>query len=290
MSDRVFLVTATGDPKLLAAIAARWFQLGLRGVEERDPEGGRGGCVIAYAESPEIADRWRSVAVELGARSVRVDERVADWTRQWADHLEPIALTPSVMICPDGRGAAEAGLAVLRLEARLVFGLGDHPTTRMAAVALERECRARARPRVLDFGSGTGVLSLVAALAGARESVGVDTDATAVASASRNAETNGLGGVCRFVSSLSEAQDTFDVVVANLDGRVIADQAHALRGALAPAGTALFTGFVEATEHDVARALSAAGFRVALRRADADWVLLVAEPADAGLVARRPMP
>ena len=77
------------------------------------------------------------------------------------------------------------------LDPGMIFGTGNHASTRMCMIELEN--LVRGGERVLDLGSGSGILSITALLLGAKSAVGVDIDPKAESIARENAAFNGLG-------------------------------------------------------------------------------------------------
>jgi ribosomal protein L11 methyltransferase len=145
---------------------------------------------------------------------------MAGWDTAWTTALEPVRVSRTLVLAPST--ALHVGVLpehVVRLEPARAFGFGEHPTTRLAAAAVERACRSGART-VLDVGTGTGVLALVASLRGARSVVGIDLDREAISVARRNLRMNAPPGQVRFTTlALRRLRSRFALVVANLDYR-----------------------------------------------------------------------
>ena len=239
--------------------------------------------VSSFGESEALLERIGAVvAAELRELGIRAAHRVAraprafdSWRTAWMESLEPVRISDSTWLVPTN-AAAPPGAESNRilLEPSLSFGFGEHPTTRMAAAAVERPCRAGARS-VLDFGTGSGVLSLVAVHAGAKRAVGLDVDPDAIAAARRNAALNGMARRCRFGrSSLRRLRSSFDVVVANVDRATLVDGAGLLAARVQAQGYLFLTGFLTEDAAEVARVYRAEGFRVTKRIFELDFSLL----------------
>ncbi len=114
------------------------------------------------------------------------DVEEVDWVARWRMKLGPVRAGKRFVIVPPGINTNEKeGDIVLRLEPRMAFGTGEHPTTRMSLELLEPVV-----PRggvVLDLGCGNGILSIAALLLGAREAVAVDFEQEAVTETRENA-------------------------------------------------------------------------------------------------------
>jgi len=104
------------------------------------------------------------------------------------------------------------------LDPGVVFGAGNHPTTRHCLSALEALMSRESVETVLDLGTGTGLLAVVSAKLGAATVVGVDNNFLAASTALNNIGLNQLAD--RIVSVAGRAQDAIDypadLVVANI--------------------------------------------------------------------------
>jgi ribosomal protein L11 methyltransferase len=124
------------------------------------------------------------------------------------------------------------------------FGLGDHPTTRLAIRAMAEALAGNVPESALDIGTGTGVLAIAAALLGARRVLAVDIDPCARAEAAANVAENELTARITVAdTSIDRIQGDFSMVSANLRPPTLsrlADRIGALSGADA---VAVLSGF-----------------------------------------------
>jgi len=205
------------------------------------------------------------------------------------DH-QPIRVGASLVIGPRGtRRTAAAGDRAIELDlfpntpaTGVVFGTGEHATTRLALTLMEEHLQEG--DRVLDVGTGSGVLALAAARLGARQVLAIDIDPLAVMSAEANVQLNGLEGVVRVRQGSLEVVEAalYEVVLANILSPVIRRLAPDLRQLLRPEGVLITAGIVAAEADDIRAALAAAGFQLQQERAESDWhafVLRIFPPA-----------
>jgi ribosomal protein L11 methyltransferase len=267
--------------KLSETVSELLFAAGAGGIEELD--GGR--RLVVYAATRQDADgiaaRTRDLLKEAApgphgiALNVEVDEH-SDWATAWTEHLGQVALTPTLVIQPlKDETAPPPGATRIWFDPKLAFGDGGHATTRLAAAALERHCRARAQAdlRVLDFGSGTGVLAFVALLNGAEAAWGVDIDPVSVAAARRNAELNDLSARAHFSLPSELDPQAFELVIANLEAPALLSAASDILRLAETAKNLILTGFLENLEEPIAAAF-APRFEISARETEADWCLL----------------
>jgi len=284
----VRLVVST--PKRLSEIVSQaLFEAGAQGIEERP---GRGATLVAYAAAREeleaLWQRAQALLVQVpGAESTRarieVDETEA-WRSAWIEHLRPVALTRRLLLAPTtvDAPALTAGQTLIRYRPALAFGDGDHPTTRLAARAIEAHYQKSPGGALLDIGAGTGVLSFVAVLSGAKRALGTDIDPQAVDAATTNAALNGLERRTRFVLSGAPVRGDFDLVVVNIELRPLLEVLASLNAAARRAPRLIVTGFLSSQSKEVASAVRAAGFEPLARKSEDDWRLIVAKRKAAG--------
>ena len=172
------------------------------------------------------------------------------------------------------------GRIVLRLDAGLAFGSGEHASTRGCLLALERIAHRRPPRRILDLGTGSGILALAAAKLLRRPVLATDIEPWSVRVAAENAR---LNRAHRLVSTrLADGwrhrtvrAGRYDLVLANILARPLCAMARDLAAHLAPGGTAILAGLL-ATQ---ARTVLAAHRRQALvldaRHDVGPWTTLV---------------
>ncbi len=213
------------------------------------------GLDVSFRELPpeDYATSWRKVW-----RPFRVGRLclIPGWTPEWVARLRP-------------------GDVPLVFEPGGAFGSGRHPTTRMCLRALQERLAAGDAPRVLDAGSGSGILAVGARRLGAREALGFDVDPHARPYAEDLARRNDVSS-CAFRTGgfecLSDADGTFDVVLANLYSDLLQRHAGELAARLAPGGWFVFSGCPDRHAEPTLRALAAAGLRVAETRRRGRWL------------------
>jgi ribosomal protein L11 methyltransferase len=140
------------------------------------------------------------------------------------------------------------GCTVLRLDAGLAFGSGEHASTQGCLMAFDAIAHRKPR-RVLDLGTGSAILALAAAKRLHRPVLATDIEPWSVRVAAENAV---LKGVQRFVAArLADGWrhrvvkgGRYDLVFANILARPLCAMAHALAAHLTPRGTAILAGLL----------------------------------------------
>jgi ribosomal protein L11 methyltransferase len=239
------LLVRAGPAEREALIAELW-ERGTLGIEEREPPGGAVE-LEAYFEAPfpaaEIpgALAWREAADR-------------DWTVDWREAWSPIEVGHKLFLVPFW-SEVETPPGRLRVP---VFpgrasGSGASAPTQLALEALE----AHVRPgmRVADIGTGTGILALAASSLGAGWAVACDIDREAAAIARSNLAHAAEPAYVWAGSARSLAQDSIDLIVANLNAVQLSSQAREFRRVLRPGGVLIAGGFPARSEQRVLRAL-----------------------------------
>ena len=142
------------------------------------------------------------------------------------------------------------GRIVLRLDAGVAFGSGEHGSTRGCLRAFERVVRASRPRRILDLGTGSGILAIAAAKLLHRPALATDIEPWAVRVTRQNARLNGVGPLVRaalapgWQGRPTRAGAPYDLVFANILARPLCTMANDLARHLAPGGRAILSGLL----------------------------------------------
>lgn len=222
-----------------------------------------------------------------------------DWANAWREHYHVTHLGKRTVIKPSWRDyAPQPGEVVVELDPGMAFGTGLHPTTRNCILALEDVIKPG--DRVIDVGCGSGILSLAALKLGAASVLALDVSSVAVEATRANAAANGvadridvrlatLAGAAGEpftplppnISILESEIGTFDIVLANIIARVIAQLAPALLRASRPGGAVIASGIIAERRHEAEEPLRVAGMTNIREFLEGDWVTLAGTRGDA---------
>jgi ribosomal protein L11 methyltransferase len=267
--------------------------------------------VRAYVPDDECAEGvrahvqeglWHLGHIGLGLVGALAVRRVAeeDWANAWKEHYHVLRLGARTVIKPSWRAyEAQPGEAVVELDPGMAFGTGLHPTTRTCLQLIEEVVRPG--DRLLDVGTGSGILALAALKLGAASVLALDVSAAAVAAARANAAANGLADRMEVRHATLEGAagepymplppglvvagteiGQFDLVVANIIARVIAQLAPALVRAVRPGGTLIASGILAERLAEAEAPLRAAGLAEIRRAQQDDWMTLLGTRPTAG--------
>jgi len=225
------------------------FEIGALGVVEEE---GSIKAYLPYNSWFEEVTKLKKYLRELKLLGLEVDpEGIAlkeipdqDWQAVWKVHFKPIFVSERIVITPPWeKPRVSNDQMVLHIDPGRAFGTGHHPTTRMMLRFLEKYIRSGMR--VLDVGTGTGVLAIAAARMGAARVIALDIDGGALENARRNLRLNGVQGrVSLIYGDVGAVKGKFDLILANLDRRIIVEILPSIATLLAPGGRVVFSGIL----------------------------------------------
>ena len=235
-------------------------------------EGASGSIVEAYL-SPEYREdhllRTRNlleVFVQMGilAEGFKYELQEVpeeDWMEVFRSQHKTVRISNRLVIRPtwcDPTGDHE-----VVLDPGLAFGTGSHPTTRMCLVLLDKVVGNQAPASMFDLGTGSGILAIAGAFLGIEDTLAVDIDETAVDVATRNVKSNGVNGRVRVAEGgIDRAEGLYETITANLSASLLKKLAPDVSRHLAPGGSLIISGLLEAEEGEVTDAFTSCGLSV----------------------------
>ena len=225
--------------------------------------------------------------LEVGLENLQ-DE---DWENNWKQYYQPLPIGEKLLVVPMWMNPEnEEGRLPVRLDPGMIFGTGNHASTQMCMMALEKAVSGG--EKVIDLGSGSGILSIAALLLGAKTAVGVDIDPKAENIARENAAINGLledrftavtGDVISDRGMMEQlAGDGYDIVLANIVADVIIPLAPVVPYFVRPNGLFICSGILEQRLDEVKTAIEAAGLVIQSVNMIEDWCQITAAPGQGG--------
>lgn len=254
-------VTIRVRPEQLELAQLRLWELGATGLEERDQttltrELAPGQAVVIGAFPDEAAARYafNEIRQEYEAEIVYVPNE--DWATEWRRGFGAQRIGERILLHPSWEDVpSDAADVVLTIDPENAFGSGDHETTRLVLQVLDQ--RVAGGERVLDVGCGSGVLSIAALRLGAASAMAIDIEGDAIVVAERNAELNGVAS--RFQAStrpLSEIDAVHDIVLGNIETRVLVHMPTELQSRIAPGGFLVLSGILRVEREELLAAYS----------------------------------
>lgn len=194
-----------------------------------------------YRENME-SESWAWQLPDVKIETVRKLIPRVNWNDEWEKNFEPILVDDSVYIYAPFHPPKPQFEHNLLIEPKMSFGTGHHQTTHMMVQHLLQTDVVE--KNVLDMGCGTGVLAILAAQRGAAQITAIDIDDWAVENTRENAQRNQAGHI---VAKKGGAEilgnETFDVILANINKHVLLADMAVYSRVLNPGGTIIFSGF-----------------------------------------------
>ncbi len=171
------------------------------------------------------------------------------------------------------------GEILIKLNNGASFGMGDHPTTRIALrgveIAMAKAMSVCESQRItsLDIGTGSGILAIASIKLGATKAFGLDLDPVACYEARKNVELNRLDSIvsihetdlCRFNG------DCYELLFANLRPPTLKQIIPTLHQYSSPSAFWVFSGFREEEVHGIKALLSEVGANMIWHCSEHGW-------------------
>ncbi len=242
-------VTVRVRPEELELAQLRLWELGATGLEERDqttivrePTAGNVVVYAAFTDETAALHALGELRSEYDADLVYVPHQ--NWATEWRRGFTAQRIGKRLLLHPSWeRAPSKPGDVVLTIDPENAFGSGDHETTRLVLGVLDE--RIQGNERVLDVGCGSGILSIAAVRLGATSSTAIDIEGDAVVVTERNAALNGVAArVSVSVTPLSAIEGVYDLVLANIETRVLVHMPEALQARMAPSASLVLSGIL----------------------------------------------
>ncbi|WP_172199868.1 50S ribosomal protein L11 methyltransferase [Campylobacter sp. RM16188] len=160
----------------------------------------------------KLEELGRNVDLEINLQT----KENKDWINEYKRNIKPI-LIDKIYIHPSWKEPKD-GFTNIIIDPALAFGSGHHESTNACVGFLQKY--AKSDMKAIDVGCGSGILSIVMAKLGCSVDA-CDTDEQAVDSSKQNADLNGVKINKIWTGSISNLDEKYDVVVANIIADVI---------------------------------------------------------------------
>lgn len=271
--------TITAEPFNPEIISSILWELDITGINEEV------NCLKAFATTDggvtvkAISAQLQKLVEQKMLFDFKVEEYLLEeknWNEEWEKNINVIEVSDKIVIKPTFREyERKEGQIVLTIDPKMSFGTGEHQTTKLVLMMLEKYVKNGMN--VLDVGSGTGILAIAAVKLGAESAIAVDNDEWCFDNAKENCQQNNVTD--KIEVKLGEIKDIagqqFNLVLANIQKNILLDIADQIKEKTAVGGIVILSGLLFSDEEDILNAYGKLNYRF-LEKAQLDeWIALV---------------
>ena len=245
--------------------------------------------------------RQRMARIDVGVRLVGAIEPIGDleirelpededWMESWKSNFGILRIGKRLVIKPTWLEldfTASPDDIVIEIDPGIAFGTGYHPTTDTCLQAMEQHIAPGMT--VLDLGTGSGILTIAAIKLGAGLVTALDIDSQAVTAARRNFKRLGINKQVRLgqgsVPHPTAPAGDFDLAVANISARGVADRCPFILTALNPVALFIASGLLNTQKEEVAAVVEPLGFSLISEWPQEEWTTLLYRATETPLEA-----
>ncbi|TVQ49662.1 MAG: 50S ribosomal protein L11 methyltransferase [Saprospirales bacterium] len=223
---------------------------GIYGVEENDL------LVHFYFKGVE-SNTIKNFRELLADKSIPFVEEIIEptnWNKVWENSFSPIMIGKKWLIRAEFHPSRPGFKNEIIISPKMAFGTGHHATTFMVLEQME-ELDLNGK-KVLDLGCGSGILAVAAEKLGASSILAVDYDPLSVENTIENSQLNNCQKI-KVEQANVYSFDTggFDVVLANINKKVLTDNILKIKGLLNPSGILIISGILSGDEGEIKKIL-----------------------------------
>ena len=221
---------------------------GYEGFEEHRDQ------ILAYIPATNYDEAALTALLQpLGLQSQVTTIEQRNWNAEWEAGFQPVQVGDFCLIRADFHPGSETVRHDLIITPKMSFGTGHHGTTYQMVDHMQTlDFNGKS---VLDFGTGTGILAILAAKLGAASVVAIDNDSWSIENTKENIERNQVAGISVLELDRPDQLPVFDIILANINKRVVLDQLPVMVAHCAPAGRILISGLLVGDENDLRTAI-----------------------------------
>jgi ribosomal protein L11 methyltransferase len=275
-SYKEYIITA--EPFNVEILSSILWELNIDGINEEV------NCLKVFAQDESITTS--SIEEELKhlqenklLREFSVQENFIvekNWNEEWENSREVVHVSDTIVIKPTFKEyEAKPGELVLTLDPKMSFGTGDHQTTKICLIFIEKYLKSGMH--VLDAGSGTAILGIAAAKLGAEQVIAFDIDEWCYDNGIENTQLNDVANKVeiRKCELKDIVENDFDLVIANIQKNILLELAEGFKSRVKQNGILILSGLLEMDREAIKEKYSSVGFtEIDYLKMD-DWIGIV---------------
>ncbi len=261
-SYKEFIITT--DPFNVEILSSILWQLNIDGINEEV------NCLKVFAQDENVT--VQSIEEELKhlqenklLREFSVQENYIvekNWNEEWEKSREVVHVSDKIVIKPTFKEyESKPSEIVLTLDPKMSFGTGDHQTTRICLMFIEKYLRPEMK--VLDAGSGTAILGIAAAKLGAEKVIAFDIDEWCYDNGIENNQLNNVVDKVeiRKCELMDIQENDFNLIIANIQKNILLELAEGFKSRIKSSGILVLSGLLEIDRDAIVSRYSEFGFK-----------------------------
>lgn len=227
----------------------------------------------------EIAVMLEKLKEEKVIESFVVIEKVLEnknWNEEWEKSREVIIVSDRIVIKPSFKEySSKPNQIVITIDPKMSFGTGEHQTTKMSLLFLEKYVKKEMR--ILDVGTGTAVLAIISAKLGASNIIAIDNDECCCENSIENCEVNSVQGKVdvRLCEIKDVSENNFNLVVANIQKDILLQIKNEICKRVMPNGIVILSGLLVTDRVQILHDYEELNFKLIDSSISEEWLSLV---------------
>lgn len=229
----------------------------------------------------DIENLLNNLAIENLLESFTIEEKSYEdqnWNEEWEKTINVIHVSEKIVIKPTFKEFTPADhQIVIEIVPKMSFGTGEHQTTKLVLLALEKYVTPGIK--TIDVGSGTGILAIASVLLGGKSAVAIDNDEWCLINGNENTELNNVREKVevRNCEIHDVEEKDFDFVLANINKNVLLYINEDLYKKIKPGGKLILSGILDIDEEDIKKSYSLPKLKVIDKLQLDEWIALIFE-------------
>ncbi len=225
------------EPALSDLLIAELSEIGYEGFLEEEQR-----LTTYIVQSDFNLEVLSSLASRLSVSFTMGDIADQNWNALWESSFQPVIFSEKLAIRASFHDPVPTVENEIIITPKMSFGTGHHATTYLMVKAMyDIELTGKS---ILDFGTGTGILAILAKQRGADTILAIDNDEWSIENARENAACNQVSDINVQLASAPPANQTFDVILANINRHILLQYADELINGLRKGGVLLLSGIL----------------------------------------------
>ena len=217
-------------------------------------------------------------STNLGALTVRTEDVNSEhWSDIWQDYYKAY-IVGKIKICGTWQKNSRSLFKIpILLNPGAAFGTGQHPTTELVIMAMQK---LNMKDKVVvDIGCGSGILGICAVKLGAKHAIMLDIDDVAIDATNLNAQTNNIKDKVTVIKKdvIYKPDNTIkgDILFVNINSKTNMDYAENVNNNLIDNGLVILSGILPEYREKIKNAYEKVGFMIVEELTMSNWITYI---------------